>query len=215
MNPWSFEVLDMRAAPYAAAPELTARLRVTEGTGTPVHAIALHCQVRIEPQRRGYDAQDEAGLRALFDQRSRWSETLRPFQWMQCDTTVQGFRDKTEVDLPLPCTYDFDVTGSRYLHAVGGGSVPLSLLFSGTAFLRGQDGFAVQQIPWDCEARYELPVAVWRQMIATYFPGTGWIRMDHDVVAALAAYRARQGLTSWDEAVTRLLADVSVLDGTP
>ena len=56
---------------------------------------------------------------------------------MQCSTMVQGFTGVTEVDLPLPCTYDFDVTGSRYLHAVGDGTVPLALLFSGTVFTRG------------------------------------------------------------------------------
>ena len=51
-------------------------------------------------------------------------DTLRPFQWMQCNTTVQGFTGSTEVDLALPCTYDFDVIGSRYLHALGAGTVP-------------------------------------------------------------------------------------------
>ncbi len=43
-------------------------------------------------------------------------------------------------------------------------------------------------------------------MIATYFPHTGWIRLDHDVLAALGDYRARHGLVSWEETVTRLLA---------
>ena len=37
---------------------------------------------------------------------------------MQCNTTVQGFTGSTEVDLALPCTYDFEVVGSRYLHAL-------------------------------------------------------------------------------------------------
>ena len=174
-------------------PQLTARLRVQEATGQRVHAIALRCQIRIEPQRRGYDAEDEAGMRALFGDRDRWSETLRPFQWMQCHTTVQGFADSTEVDLALPCTYDFDVTGSRYLHGLGSGVVPLTFMFAGTAFTRGVTGFGVEQIPWDCEARYDLPVPVWQAMIATYFPRAGWIRLDHDVLARLGDYRARAG----------------------
>ena len=70
---------------------------------------------------------------------------------------VQGFTGVTEVDLALPCTYDFDVTGSRYLHAVGDGTVPLVLLFSGTVFTKGEHGFGVQQVPWDCEARLPAP----------------------------------------------------------
>ena len=77
-----------------------------------MHAIALRCQVRIEPQRRRYEPADESGLRALFGDRDRWADTLRPFLWMQCSTMVQGFTGVTEVDLALPCTYDFEVTGS-------------------------------------------------------------------------------------------------------
>ncbi|MET1087380.1 MAG: DUF6084 family protein, partial [Arthrobacter sp.] len=54
MTSLAFEVLDIQPEPYAAAPQLTAKLRVTESTGAAVHAIALRCQVRILPQRRGY-----------------------------------------------------------------------------------------------------------------------------------------------------------------
>ena len=119
---------------------------------------------------------------------------------------VQGFTGITEVDLPLPCTYDFEVTGSRYLHAVGEGTIPLTLLFSGTVFTKGVNGFGVQQVPWDCEASYQLPITVWQQMIASYFPNSGWIRLDHDVVDSLADFKARHGLTTWDETVQTLLA---------
>lgn len=212
MSSYGFTVLDVFVEPYAAAPQLTARLRVEETSGLTVHAIALRCQVRIEPQRRGYSDDDEIGLRALFGDRDRWADTLKPFLWMQCNTTVQGFSGVTEVDLPLPCTYDFDVVGSRYLHALGeSGSpekdvVPLSLLFSGTVFTKGAAGFGVEQVPWDCDATYPMPVAVWRQMMDLYYPHTGWIRLDRDVVTRIADYRARHGLITWEETVQRLLA---------
>lgn len=206
MSNYSFTVLDMFAEQYAATPQLTARLRIEETTGQVVHAIALRSQVRIEPQRRPYTADDESGLRALFGDRDRWAQTLKPFMWMQCNTTVQGFTGVTEVDLPLPCTYDFDVVGSRYLHAVADGVVPVSLLFSGTVFTRGIAGFGVEQVPWDCDADYRLPITVWQQMIDFYYPQTGWIRLDRDVITQAADYRARHGLTSWEETVQRLLA---------
>ncbi|MEP7091983.1 MAG: DUF6084 family protein [Nocardioidaceae bacterium] len=207
MSGWDFSVVDVFSEPYAATPQLTARLRIRESTGERIHAIALRCQVRIEPQRRHYEESDETGLRALFGERDRWAETLRPFLWMQCSTMVQGFTGVTEVDLALPCTYDFEVTGSRYLHAVGAGSVPLVLLFSGTVFTRGEHGFGVQQVPWDCEAAYQLPVQVWQDLMATHFPGTGWIRLDHDVLGALADFKSRHGLTSWEETVQTLLRE--------
>jgi hypothetical protein len=205
MSAYEFSVLDVVAEPYAAAPQLTARLRIDEGTGQRVHAIALRCQVRIEPQHRGYDGGEERDLRGLFGERARWSETLKPFLWMQCNTTVQGFAGRTEAELALPCTYDLDVIGTQYLHALDAGDVPLTLLFSGTVFTRGSAGFGVEQIPWDCEARYDLPVEVWRQMMAMYFPNTGWLRLNAEVLARLARYRARHGLTSWEETMEKLL----------
>ncbi|MET8153880.1 DUF6084 family protein [Actinoplanes sp. NPDC049668] len=205
MSAFEFSVLDVFAEPYAAAPQLTARLRIDEGTGLRIHAIALRCQVRIEPRHRGYDEGERQDLRGLFGEHARWGETLKPFLWMQCNTTVQGFTGRTDVDVALPCTYDLDVIGARYLHALDAGDVPLTLLFSGTVFTRGDAGFGVEQIPWDSEARHDLPVAVWRQMISTYFPNTGWLRLDAEVLSRLAAYRARHGMTSWEETVEKLL----------
>jgi uncharacterized protein DUF6084 len=209
MSEYRFTVLDVTAEPYAVAPQLTARLRIEETTGQRVHAIALRCQVRIEPQRRRYDDGEQYALLGLFGERERWVDTLRPFLWMQCNTTVQGFTGRTEADLALPCTYDLDVIGSRYLHALDAGDVPIELLFSGTVFTRGDTGFGVEQIPWSCEAQYRLPVGVWREMISSYFPNTGWLRVDSDVLTRLADYRARHGLTSWEETLQRLLAQAA------
>ena len=207
MSDYRFSVLDVVAEPYAASPQLTARLRVDETTGVRVHAIALRCQVRIDPQRRRYDDTEQAGLLGLFGERARWGDTLKPFTWMQCNTTVPGFQGRTEAELALPCTYDLDVIGTRYLHALGAGDVPLTFLFSGTIFTRGETGFAVEQVPWSCEASHPLPVAVWRQMIESYFPNSGWLRLDSDTLVDLASFRARHGLISWDETIHKLLGD--------
>ncbi|MEU1292034.1 DUF6084 family protein [Streptomyces sp. NPDC005840] len=211
-----FSVVDIVAEPYSAAPQLTARVRIEDRSGERIHAIVLRCQVRIAPQRRSYDQAEQEGLRGLFGGRERWSDTLRPFLWMQCNTTVQGFTGATEADLALPCTYDFDVVGSRYLHALGDGTVPIELLFSGTVFTKGPaeggSGFAVRQVPWDCEARHDLPVAVWRQMMGFHFPESGWIRLEHDVLSSFAEFRERHGLISWDDTVRTLLAGAAGAD---
>lgn len=209
MSAFDFTVRDVFAEPYAASPQLTARLRITESTRETVHAIALRCQVRIEPQRRGYSDAEEAGMRSLFGDRDRWADTLRPFMWLQCSTTVQGFTDVTEADLPLLCTYDFDVVGSRYLHGLGEGTVPLSFMFSGTIFTKGSNGFSVERVPWDCDTHYEMPVAIWQQMIDFYYPETAWIRMDRDAIAKIADYRARHGLITWEETMQHLLENRS------
>ncbi len=206
MGEYTFDVVEMFAERWAVTPQITARVRIHEHTGQVVHAMALRCQVRIEPQRRAYADSDLPGLRALFGDRHRWKDTLRPFLWMHCSTTVQGFTGVTEVDLPLPCSYDFEVAASRYLHAVGDGSVPISLMFSGTIFLRGELGFEVEQVPWDCDVRHDLEVSVWHDMIRAHFPNQGWIRADHEAIAGLADYRARHGLISWEETFSHLLA---------
>ncbi|MET0415447.1 MAG: DUF6084 family protein [Actinoplanes sp.] len=207
MSDYRFTVRDVVAEPYAVTPQLTARLAVEELSGQRIHAIALRCQVRIEPQRRRYGQAEQDAMRDLFGEPHRWAETLRPFQWMQCTATVPGFTGSIETDLALPCTYDLEVIGTRYLNTLADGGVPLSLLFSGTVFTRGTTGFAVEQIPWSCEARYELPVAVWRRMIESYYPNSGWVRVGTDILARLVEYRARHGLTGWDETMQKLLAD--------
>ena len=205
MSELSFSVIDLFAEPYAVAPQLTARLRIEESTGATIHAIALRCQLRIQPQRRPYTEEEERGLLDLFGPRERWYDTLKPFLWMQSSAMVQGFTNVTEVDLALPCTYDFDVTASKYLHALRDGSMSVILLFSGTVFTRGQHGFGVEQVPWDREARYDMPIAVWREMVEHYYPSTGWLRLDHDVLEMLAGYKAEHGLTTWEEAMRALL----------
>jgi hypothetical protein len=78
-------------------------------------------------------------------------------------------------------------------------------MFTGTVFTKGENGFGVEQVPWDAEARYDLPVSVWQKLIATHFPGKGWIRLDHDTISALQGLRSRRGHLSWDETVTELL----------
>lgn len=207
MTDLGFSVLDVAAEPYAVAPTLLVRVRIDEGSGAAVHALALRAQVRIQPQRRRYDDAEESGLLDLFGPRQRWAETMKPFLWMHVTAMVPGFTGQTEVELALPCTYDFEVAAAKYLQALRGGDVPLVLLFSGTVFARAGSGMAVTQIPWDREATYSMPVRVWRQTMDSHFPGSQWLRLDRDTVAALSRYKGERGFTSLEEAVTSLLAE--------
>lgn len=205
MTDLRFEVLDVTPQQHAAAPHLLFRLRVTEGSGAVVHAIALRAQLRIEPQRRPYDDREREGLVDLFGDPDRYASTLRPFLWTHASAMVQGFEGSRDFDLPVACTYDFDVAATKYLHALGDGDVPLVLLFSGTVFTRGATGFAVEQLAWSLEASCRLPVASWRALMDLYFPGAGWIRLDRDTIDALARYRSAHGLTSWEQTLAALL----------
>jgi hypothetical protein len=197
----SFAVLDVTAEPYAVSPLLNARIGVTTSGEDPVHAIALRCQVRIEPLRRSYSDDEAAGLTDLFGGRERWATTQRTFLWQHCATMVQGFTGHTTATLPLECTYDFEVAAA----ALRDGAVPLQFLFSGTVFVNSERGFSVQQVSWDCEDNYAMPVTVWRDLIAQHYPNTGWIRLSHETIAELAGYRSAHGMLDFDHAVTSLL----------
>ena len=205
MTTLAFEVIDVKPQEHAAAPHLLFRLRVTETSGEAVHAIALRCQLRIEPQRRPYDAQEQEGLADLFGTSDRYVTTLKPFLWTHATAMVQGFQGALEFDLPVACTYDFDIAATKYLHALRDGEIPLILLFSGTVFTRGMTGFAVEQLSWSLEAQCRLPVSAWRQLMDLYFPGGGWIRLERESIDALLRFKSERGLTSWEQAITELL----------
>lgn len=134
MTEFSFSCVGVRADQYAAGPTLVFRLRIDASEQTRVHALALRCQMRIEPARRGYDAEEADGLQDLFGRRARWGSTLQPLQFAQISLMVPSFTRQTEVDLAVPCTYDMDVASTRYFNALSSGDVPLLMLFSGTAF---------------------------------------------------------------------------------
>ncbi|MCV7278564.1 hypothetical protein H7J88_02745 [Mycolicibacterium flavescens] len=201
----TFAVLDISAEPYAVTPVLTARLGISADGEEPVHAIALRCQVRIEPLRRGYTDDEALGLLDLFGPRERWDATQHNFLWQHCSTVVPGFSGTTQVDLALECTYDFEVTAAKYFHALRDGAIPLQFLFSGTVFTRGVNNFAVQQVPWDREDHYKLPVSTWRELMRLHYPNAGWLRLSHDTLAALSAFKSARGLLGYDDAIASLL----------
>src|ERR1700689_3359963 len=133
-----------KADPYAVPPTLTFPLTITESSGASVHAIALRCQIRIEPHRRRYSAAEAQRLHDLFGDTSRWAETVKPIQLATITTMVPAFTAVTEVDLQMPCTYDLEVASARYLHGLDDGTIPLLMLFSGTVFLATDVGYRVE-----------------------------------------------------------------------
>ena len=54
---------------YAATPTLAFQLAITERSGVRVHAIALRCQIRIEPHRRRYTAAEAQRLHDRSEER--------------------------------------------------------------------------------------------------------------------------------------------------
>jgi uncharacterized protein DUF6084 len=193
---------------FAAVPTLTFKVRIAETSGDPVHAIALRCQIRIEPQRRRYTPKEADGLLELFGGPERWGETLKPMQFATVSTIVGGFAGSTEIDVQVPCSYDLEVAAGKYFDALADGEVPLLLLFSGTVFSKGEQGFSVQQLPWQSETSWRLPARAWRQLMDLYFPNEGWVRLHREVLDGLRHYKATNAYPTFDAAVSALLAKV-------
>jgi hypothetical protein len=207
MTELAITVVSSQPDPYAAVPTLLLRLRLVTPEARPVHAMVLRAQIRVEPQRRRYSAEEERHLVELFGQAPQWAQSLRPFLWTHVTTTVAEFTGTTEIDLPLPCTYDFEVAAAKYLHALGDGEIPLVLLFNGTVFSHRDGRLVVQPIAWNVEAEHRLPVSVWRATMDTFFPDSGWIRVRRETIDSLTRYKADRALVSWDDTVERLLKE--------
>lgn len=202
-----FDCVDATPERYAAFPTLQFAIRIAETTGARIHALALRCQIRIEPQQRRYSEPEAERLLDLFGEMARWGDTLKPMQFTTLSVMVPGFDGSCEVMLGVPCTYDFEVAAAKYFHSLDGGEVPLLLLFSGTVFLKGGDGFSVEQVPWHKEARYRMPVGVWRELMDLYFPNSAWIRMRRETLDALQSFKSHRALPTWDAALEALLQE--------
>jgi hypothetical protein len=198
-----------RAEPvlYSASPLLIFKLRIeAEDDATSIPAVALRCQIRIEPTRRRYTPPAQERLLDLFGEPERWGQTLRSMLWTHTSLVVPQFTGSTVVDLPVPCTFDFNVAATKYFYALEDGEVPLCLLFSGTIFYVNDEGFLqVSQISWEKEANYRLPVQVWEEMMAHYYPNSAWLCLNQDVFDRLYQYKSHRGLPSWEQALTTLL----------
>jgi hypothetical protein len=149
----------------AATPAVGFRLRVT--AGVPVHSAALRCQVRIQPARRRYSPAEQERLLDLFGTPDRWGKTVRDLHWATVDVTVPPFAGETAAGLPVPCDRDPTRAASKYFDALDGGDAAVLVLFSGTVFYEAAGvGPQVGFVPWDREARFRLPVAVWKDLFA-------------------------------------------------
>ncbi len=206
-SPVTFEVVGAHAEAHAAVPTLMLRLRITASDGLPVHAMALRSQIMIEPQRRRYEPDEARRLTELFGETPRWGDTLRPFLWTNVGTTVSGFTGSTEIDLPITCTYDFEIAAAKFMHSLDSGELPIVIMFSGTVFAKGAAGLTAAPVSWSEEASYRLPVVLWRETMDLYFPNTGWLRLRHETIDALQRYKAERALLTWDDTFERLLKD--------
>jgi hypothetical protein len=203
----TFEVIGAEVAAFAAIPTLLFKLRIVNADEQePIDSVALRCQLQIAVTRRHYNTTARVRLVEIFGAPERWNETMRSLLWTHISATIPQFTGSTTIQLPVPCTYDFEIATTKYFHALEDGDIPLTFLFSGTIFYENFQGMLrVAQIPWSKEASYSLPVTLWQTMIEHYYPNSTWLRLHRDVFDQLYQYKIRHGLPTWEETLTRLL----------
>ncbi|HET9919273.1 MAG TPA: DUF6084 family protein [Ktedonobacteraceae bacterium] len=204
----SFEVIDVETPAFAATPTLIFKLRISNDDEQElIDSVSLRSQIQLVVPRRRYNPEEKARLLEVFGEPERWGETLHSLLWTHLGIVVPQFTGNIIVDLPVPCTYDFEVVSTKYFNALEGGDVPLAFLFTGTIFYEGEEGnVQIAQIPWSKEASFRFPITVWQEMIARYYPNTAWIRLHKDIFDRLYQYKAAHALPTWEEVFAQLLA---------
>jgi hypothetical protein len=203
----NFQVTGVKAAAHGLTPLLQFQLDVRSKPETQaIQAVMLHAQIQIQCPQRAYTNGEKEKLVELFGQPERWGQTLRNKLWAISSTTVRGFTGRTETVLPVPCTFDMNVAATKYFHALEDGEAPLLFLFSGTVFYAGTgDRLQVEQISWNKECCYNMPLQAWHNMMNQHFPNSAWLYLHRGIFDRLCAYKRGQGFTSWDETIARLL----------
>jgi len=202
-----FEVESADVLPYAALPTILFKLGIQNAVeGEDIDSISLRTQIRIAATQRRYEPEEQVKLRELFGEPHQWKDTLRSLLWTNTNTIVTRFSGGRVFEMPVTCTYDFDVIGTKYFAALEDGEIPLEFLFSGSVFYR-TDGGALQvaQISWEKEAKFRLPVRLWREMMDQYFPNNAWLRLHKDTFDRLYEYKSRNALLTWDRTLESLL----------
>lgn len=202
----NFSVESAEAVSFAAAPMLSFKLKVTNESDEPIQSVALRCQVNVDTTKRRYSEVEQSQLFELFGEPERWGRTLRSMLWTHASAMVHPFVGETIIDLPIPCTFDFNVAATKYFAGLRDGVVPLNLLFSGSVFYEGLNReLQVEQIPWDKEADFKLPINVWQRMMDHYYPNIVWLCLRRDVFDQLSRYKRERGLATWDQVVEELV----------
>ena len=118
---------------------------------------------------------------------------------------MPGFKGSTEFSLTVPCTYDLELSAAKYFYSLPDGEIPLTFHFSGTILFSEEGNVQIAMVPWSCSARYKLPVEDWKRMMALYYPGGGWVRLQTSTLDRLQERKAEAGLPSFDACVAELL----------
>lgn len=203
----TFSIKGVEAAAHGLTPLLHFKLEINnQPPEETIQSVILLVQIQIEAPQRSYSEAEKPKLIDLFGTPETWGTTLRTKLWTLANTTVRTFQVRTEAILPVTCSFDLNVAGTKYFYALEDGEVPLLFLFSGTIFYAGPGGhLQVQQISWNKECTYRMPIEVWKKMMDHHYPNTAFLTLERGVFDRLYDYKRSANVSSWEQAIEKLL----------
>jgi hypothetical protein len=172
-----------------------------------IQSAIVRCQIQIEVARRRYESSEQSLLRELFDDPARWGDTLRPLTWTNTFFNIPGFSGVTTYALPVPCTFEWNTATAKYFYGLVDGDIPLTFLFSGSVFYSVADGpLQVAPISWNKEARFRLPLQIWRDLRDLHYPNVTPVMLQRDVFDDLYRFKISKGFATFEEAIRQMLS---------
>jgi uncharacterized protein DUF6084 len=204
----NFQVSGVEAAQRGLVPLLHFKIEIVNATPSEkIQSVMLHAQIQVQSAQRAYSSGEKEKLRDLFGRPEAWGQTLRNKLLAHANCIVPGFADRTEAVLLVPCTFDLNVAATKYFYALEDGEVPLLFLFSGTVFYSDPHGrLQIQQISWEKEAEWRMPVVAWREMMDRHYPNIAFMWLERGVFDRLYKFKRQCGFATWEQAMERLLA---------
>jgi hypothetical protein len=203
-----FKIVGVEAAQRGLLPLLHFKIDIiNKSPAEKIQSIMLQAQIQIQSPQRSYNVAEKEKLRELFGKPEDWRQTLRNKLWAHSNTVVRQFTDHTEAVLPVPCTFDLNVAATKYFYALEEGEVSLLFLWSGTVFYSAPDArLQIQQISWEKECTWQMPIATWREMMDRHYPNSAFVWIEREMFDRLYEFKRRNGFATWEQVMERLLA---------
>ncbi len=166
---------------------------------------------RARPDRRG--APPVRRRRARETRRAvrngeQWTRSLGGVPWTEASVNVPRFAASATIDVPLPCTYDFDVASAKYLAALEDGEIPVDVLLTGTMFYaRGRAGCRRRAFRGTASCPHASPCRRGARRSTRPSPTRRGCGSAARRSPRCRAYRSRNAFTTWDETFAALLRE--------
>jgi hypothetical protein len=84
----------------------------------------------------------------------------------------------------------------------------VALHFNGIVYYPDErGGLQMVLVPWSQSIDWRMPVSVWQETVAHYYPNTGWAALDASTLIELERERVGRGLPTYDACVRALMSE--------